>query len=188
AFQADVTPWYTISASASTCATTTFRDEAVAAAMADGFDPSQYNHVVMAFPRVASCAFAGLAQVGQVGGSGPYYAWLNNAMNMRVAVHELGHNLGLLHSHSIHCSDASLLPDVASCTKAEYGDLFDDMGTSTAAYHGGYKAYLQWIPDSDVISVTPDDQAVEVTLNSVETVSGPRVLRVARPNTDPQEY
>src|SRR5262249_27794022 len=103
-------------------------------------------------------------------------------------VHELGHNLGLLHSHSIHCSDASLLPDVASCTKAEYGDLFDDMGTSTAAYHGGYKAYLQWIPDSDVISVTPDDQAVEVTLNSVETVSGPRVLRVARPNTDPQEY
>jgi len=187
-FQADVTGWYTISASSSTCATTTFRDQAVAAARADGFEPTQYNHVVMAFPRVAACGWAGLAQVGQVGGTGPYYAWLNNAMNMRVAVHELGHNLGLLHSHSIHCSGAPLLPDVASCARAEYGDLFDVMGTSTASYHGNYKAYLQWIPDSDVISVTPDDQAVEVTLNSVESLSGPRVLRVARPDTDPQQY
>jgi hypothetical protein len=142
----------------------------------------------MAFPRVASCGFAGLAQVGQVGGRGPYYAWLNNAMNMRVAVHELGHNLGLLHSHSIHCDGAPLLPDVTACTAAEYGDLFDVMGSSTASYHGSYKVHLRWIPDSDVISVTPDDVAVQVILNSVETTSGPRVLRVARPDTNPQQY
>src|SRR5262249_59463297 len=50
--------------------------------------------------------------------------------------------------------------------------------------HGTYKNYLGWIPNSDVIALTPADGAALVTINSVETDNGPRVLRVARPGTN----
>ncbi|MBI1748397.1 MAG: hypothetical protein HYR55_17710 [Acidobacteria bacterium] len=173
--EADIAGWYTIAASPTTCASSTFRTQAVDAATADGFDVSQYDYVIIAFPRVTACRWAGL---GQISGR---YSWLNNAMSRSTATHELGHNLGLYHSHSLRCSEGPLS---GSCTTTEYGDRFDRMGRGAAPFHGDYRAYLTWIPASDVISLTPEDGARTVTIRSVESLSGPRVLRVARPGTN----
>lgn len=175
-FQADATPWYTIDASTTTCATSAYQSQAVAAATADGYNVASYNHVVIAFPRVAACRWAGLAQVpGR-------YVWLNNAMNRSTSVHELGHNLGLSHSHSRRCSEGPLS---GSCTTTEYGDRFDVMGRgSSIPYHGTYRFYLGWIPTSDMITVTEQDQSAVVTIRSVEGGNGPRLLRVNRPGTN----
>jgi hypothetical protein len=181
-FQADVAGWYTIAPTTGSCQANILRDRAVAAATADGWPVSQYNHVVIAFPRVAACSWAGLGQ--QPG----RYTWLNNAMRLSVGVHELGHNLNLAHSHSRNCTGDGPLSD--PCTTAEYGDRFDVMGSGGAvSYHGAYKAFKGWIPASDVIQVTPADVAATVQLYSVENDEGlPRVLRVDRPGTSPQPY
>lgn len=168
--------WYTIDAPTDTCESRTYRELGVAAAEASGIDTSPYDHVVIAFPRVPACRWAGL---GQVPGR---YTWLNNAMRATTATHELGHNLGLAHSHSIRCSDGPL---DGNCSRAEYGDHFDRMGSGPlVSYHGTYKVYLGWIPTSDMVDVTAEDGDKVVTIYSVEQASGPRVVRAFRPGTD----
>ncbi len=49
---------------------------------------------------------------------------------MRVANHELGHNLGLNHARSAVCVDGAGIQATESvnCTTNEYGDLFAAMG------------------------------------------------------------
>lgn len=65
---------------------------------ADGIDLSKYNHKVFILPNLASCSWAGVANVGSLSGSG-YRAWIRvEGPGTRVTSHELGHNLGLYHS------------------------------------------------------------------------------------------
>jgi len=173
----DIAGWFTIAASSGSCATTTFRNQGEEAARASGFEPDNYDHVVLVFPRVQSCGFSGLAQVpGR-------YVWLNNTIAYGVATHELGHNLGLAHSHSRNCSDGPL---DGTCTMAEYGDRFDTMGYAGggAHYHGSYRSYVGWIPASDVMTVDPSVGEVVVALSPAESSSGTRVLRVQRTGLD----
>ncbi len=173
----DIAGWFTIAASSGSCATTTFRNQGEEAARAAGFEPNNYDHVVTVFPRVASCGFSGLAQVpGR-------YVWLNNTIAYGVATHELGHNLGLAHSHSRNCSDG---PMDGTCTVAEYGDRFDTMGYAGggAHYHGSYRSYVGWIPASDVMRVDPSVGEVVVALRPAESSFGTRVLRVQRTGLD----
>jgi hypothetical protein len=167
----DVLGWLTIAASSTSCATTTFRTQAEEAARAVGYEPNSYDHVVITFPRVASCGWAGLAQVpGR-------YVWLNNTISRSAATHELGHNLGLLHSHSRRCSDDPL---TGTCSAMEYGDIFDVMGSGAAEYHASFRTYLGWIPSSDVLSISAQDGDTTAVLRSPETPYGTRVLRVQR--------
>jgi hypothetical protein len=171
----DILGWFTIDAPSTSCATTTFRNQAEAAARGAGYEPNDYDHIVIAFPRVASCGWAGLAQVpGR-------YVWLNNTINRAPAVHELGHNLGLLHSHSRRCSDDPLR---GSCSTMEYGDIFDAMGSGGAEYHGSFRRYLGWIASSDVLSISALDGDLTAVLRSSETDYGTRVLQVQRATGD----
>jgi len=170
---ADVIGWFTIDAPSTSCASGTFRTLGEAAARAAGYEPNDYNHVVLAFPRPNACSWAGLGQVpGRI-------TWINaTVIGMNVPVHELGHNLGLAHSHSRRCSEGPLS---GSCTVTEYGDRFDTMGSGGRAhYHASYRQYVGWIPSSDVFNLTPDDRDAVVALNSAETSFGTRVLRVQR--------
>ncbi len=173
----NVAGWFTIAASSASCEFRTFQDQGEAAARAAGFEPNNYDHVVFTFPRVESCGFSGLAELGG------RYVWLNNTIAYGVATHELGHNLGLLHSHSTRCSDGPL---DGTCTTAEYGDRFDTMGNAGggAHYHGSYRAFVGWIPASDVRTLVPSDGEVVVALRSAESSFGTRVLRVQRRGLD----
>src|SRR5215475_2599432 len=62
------------------------------------------------------------------GGSNPSKAWINGSLQLRVVAHEMGHNLGLYHSHSMSCGSAVI---GNPCTSSDYGDSFDTMGSSS---------------------------------------------------------
>src|SRR5206468_520380 len=113
----DVVGWYTIRLDGTTCDSGAIATYAEAAAAAAGVDVSTYVHRVYAFPSNAACGFSGTATVG----GNPSRAWINGPANMSLATagHELGHNLGLLHSHSLVCDGTTM---VGPCTTLEYGD------------------------------------------------------------------
>lgn len=169
---ADVAGWYTIAANSQTCNTSTWATQAQAAAKSHGFVLNNYTHVIIAFPHVAACGWAGLGQVpGRL-------VWLNGAMSLGVVVHEMGHNLGLAHSHAQRCSTGPL---TGTCTTTEYGDDYDTMGSGGQAhYHASYAASLGWIPSSDRITLTSAVGQRDVALSPEESSSGKRLLRVQR--------
>ena len=121
---ASATNWLTIP-TPSGCATGSIMSNAQSAATSAGWNLGTYDHLLVYFPYTSDCGFAGMAGVGwgQV--------WINGYLDTRVTVHELGHNLGLYHAHSVACTQASTaVPWSTSCTLSEYGDPFDAMGGS----------------------------------------------------------
>ena len=47
---------------------------------------------------------------------------MNGSLTPVVAAHELGHNLGLYHSHALECGAAVM---GGTCTVRDYGDQFE---------------------------------------------------------------
>jgi hypothetical protein len=134
---ADIVGWFTINLSYTVCdssKTVTLAEQAAAAA---GVDLSQYNRRVYAFAQ-NNCSWWGL---GTVGGN-PSRAWINGSLQLRVVAHEMGHNLGLYHSHSLDCG-AAVIGGV--CTSSDYGDYFDTMGSSAYHYNAYQKERLSWL-------------------------------------------
>ena len=156
------TAWLPIALTNTTCPFLTLSDLADTAATAAGFTLNGFDHIVYNFPFTASCGWKGLATVGGI----PSRAWLNGFWDVKTGIHEIvGHNLGLLHSHS--CRTLGPLVVTQPCAIEEYGDWLDTMGISpidpvTAApayphFNATQKARLGWIgalgpPITDVLS------------------------------------
>ena len=136
----DVVGWYTIPMSSTVCDYNTLASLATKAAGAAGVNVNSYERHVFGFPANA-CSWLGL---GTVGGN-PSKAWIRGSFSLGVVAHEMGHNLGLWHSHSLDCGAAIT---GGSCSIGEYGDPFDMMGGSFAA-SGHYSAFqkerLGWL-------------------------------------------
>lgn len=107
-------------------------DETSRAAVLAGLNLDAYQHIVQIFPRV-NCWWDGFAEIGG------RKTWINGTLYPGIVAHEIGHNFGLYHSHSLSC-----ILDV--CSFSEYGDLFDTMGgTLTGHFNVGQKEDLGWL-------------------------------------------
>lgn len=117
--------------------------EAETQAIAKGFDISLFNHRIIILPNNNACPWAGLGSVNCVGHC---YVWAFGARPMYLPVlwHELGHNMGLLHSGT---------------TIAEYGDNSCVMGSAGfTCYNAAQQWRLKWndaIETIDLRTVLP---------------------------------
>jgi hypothetical protein len=123
--------------------------------------------------------------MGTVGGgtpATPSRAWINGSYALRVVGHELGHNFGDFHSHSLSC-------DPASCVASEYGDDRDIMGATTGHMNAFQKERLGWLNYGS----SPAIQTVTATNNywvePLEGLSngGPKALKILK-STDASGY
>ncbi len=133
-------------------------DAALAKASADGFVPENYHRIAFVHPTPAgvSGCWYGLGSLGcwgaRVDNSAPAgYSWLHtNAMDsraegVRVAAHEVGHNMWLHHSGSLDFGAEPLsAPDPTAGGHSEYGDLYSVMGSSGGHFTPFQKVQLNW--------------------------------------------
>lgn len=130
-----ITPTFLLDMTSTVCDYWKIASLARSAAQAAGYDLTKYNRHVFAHPKTA-CTWSGW---GTIGGN-PSGAWLNGIFPQSTVGHELGHNFGAYHSHSLACVGST-------CTASEYGDGYDIMGTSSSLGHFNafQKERLGWL-------------------------------------------
>jgi len=142
---ADATNWLTIPtpSSCDSAATNAIMANARSVAIGVGWNVNAYDHLVVYFPTFGSCGWAGMGSIG--GGQ----VWLNGYFDTRVTVHELGHNLGLWHAHSVTCTDSGATVSWSpTCARSEYGDPYDAMGngfSGVGRFNAAQADQLDWM-------------------------------------------
>jgi hypothetical protein len=109
---------------------------------------NNYDLVYTISPQQAPTGTKGVAWVGAKGAMCNGCEAISDNFQVMVAVHELGHNLGLWH---------------ASSTSLEYGNVFDWMGNypdvSGLSYGLGYKLKLNWLPEASIWKIQDKELA-----------------------------
>jgi uncharacterized protein (TIGR03437 family) len=168
-------------------------DDLVTAAFAaadSSVDFSQFNRVEVVFPS-SGCFFSGMSTLGCNNLTSPSKTfaasleWLTffadeQSFDLGVAIHELGHGLGLNHSNSDDYGSFPLGPLNVPGTTVEYGDFYTPMGGGQGDCWGQFGAehsyLLGWLHPGDYQEVsTPGTY----TLAPYET-NGLRALRILR--------
>ncbi|WP_417348004.1 Ig-like domain-containing protein [Ferrimonas sp.] len=172
----EVLGWFTLAVDPTGCPTMDIAQAARSAAIDSGADLSGYDRLVYAFPNIG-CSWSGEATVG----GSPSHAWFDGTLDSAgVVSHELGHNLGLMHSHALACAGKPPLSD--GCISVEYGDVLDRMGQHTAGHFSAFqKERLGWLnyagtPPVVTASVSGEYQLEPASLQS----SGTKAIRVPR--------
>jgi len=159
----------------------TFTAAANTAATAAGYNPANYEYVVYLFPS-GGCGWSGLGYVGF-----PRLAYIHGpgSFTTPVVAHEVGHNFGLLHAGSIHCTGVVI---GGSCTAAEYGDPYSAMGNQHAGHFNVVqKNILGWIGSPTV--VTHAAGTATYTLQPIENGGGTTYgVRIPTPNSSRTYY
>ncbi len=173
---ATATPWMAVSPT-DICTDAAQYDllaKAETAALANGYNPAAYDHEMIYFPN-ANCLWAGMGMMpGRV-------TWISGWLTTGVTVHELGHNLGLPHSHSLTCTETGT-PVVlgSSCTETEYGDLFDVMGSADGggSFNAAQQETLGWIAGRVQTLSAP----ATLTVAPLENATGTAAVKVVTPS------
>jgi hypothetical protein len=182
----DVYGWYELAQSSSTsCSDPTvdaWAAEADQKARDSGVPLASFDSIAYVFPRQNSCGWAGLAELPG------NQLWLNGDITVRVASHELGHNMGVHHAASLACSNNGVGVQISStCTMSEYGDPFSTMGNVTRRMAGWHLQQLGYLAASNVRTVTTNGTYALRT--SLSQTTDPVLLKIPRsPATDPAEY
>src|SRR6266568_54590 len=174
----DVYGWYTIPVSSTVCDQLAIASYAKQAAATAGAYLSSYIRYVYVFPS-SSCQWSGTATVG----GNPSQAWINGHLELGVVGHEMGHNFGLEHSHSLACSGATL---GAGCTSLEYGDGIDIMGWSPSAHvHAFQKERLGWLNNGVSPPITTVMATGDYAIDPYASPgTSPKALKILK-STDP---
>jgi hypothetical protein len=185
----DVVGWYTIPATSTVCDYSTIASAAQSAAAAAGVNLSNYAHFLYAFPQNA-CGWWGLSIVGGT----PSHSWVNGNLELAVTAHELGHGLGLMHSHALDCGTSTIgsvlsstyPPAPGTCFVIDYGHLVDAMGS---AYPGHFNAFqkekLGWLNYGSAPPITTVTASGTYILEAFESAgSGPKAIKILK-SADP---
>lgn len=170
----DTRGWFTLPLNA-TCNGTDIANAANSAASASGVNLSAYDRFIYMFPRNTTCGWDGQGTVG----GWPSKTWINGNFNLQVVAHEVGHNFGLYHSHSIEAG-AEILS--ATPTIYEYGDTLDTMGNKNPGHFSVFhKNRLGWLGYGAASPVVETQGAGSFTVDAVEPAgSNPKALKVLR--------
>jgi uncharacterized membrane protein len=173
-FKGDTFGWYTIALSKSVCDPYKLASLADAQATQAGVNLAAYQRRVYMFPS-NSCQWLGL---GNVGGTNTQ-AWVNGNLSLWVLGHELGHNYGLSHAHSMDCATTVTGDD---CALYNYGDAADMMGNNRAGQFNPFeKEWLGWLNDgiSPPITTVTTGGRYSIEPYSASTL-GPKALKIPR--------
>lgn len=176
----DIVGWYTIAESSTVCDTSAIATQSLSAATAAGINVGAYARQVFAFPQNDICGFWGRSTVG----GNPSQSWINGEFALGVTAHELGHSLGLWHSHSLDCGTTAVVG--SNCGTSEYGDLVDMMGASHSAHFNAYqKERLGWLNSGVSPPITIVGSSGTFTLGVYESADSiPKALKIFK-STDP---
>ena len=185
-----VTPAYTITDPAG-CDLYNLSNQAEAAATAGGYNTSSYRALMINAPNL----YCGAAGYGEIGGN---HSWIQDGLwNLDdgyarlVPTHELGHALGLYHSHGLECGAETItltcLNDPVA-NNEEYGNAFDIMGNNwigdsndgVAWFSAKQEMLLGWLAGSRVQAVDTSATYTLVPLEKSGTTS-PQVLVLTTP-------
>jgi hypothetical protein len=154
-----------------------------------GVNLSGYDHVIVA-PVVQTfrCGYAGAADLGTSAGLGRNAVALMALDANGLAVHEIGHNLGLKHAGALACWDASNAVVAISdrCASGAYDDPADVMGDrGTRHWNAGHKRIAGILPAANVQRVTGSG---EFTLTNSERVVAGATQLIEIPRSDGSTY
>jgi hypothetical protein len=182
-FQGDVFGPYTIPiANCNEANLYTIAADAKTAAAADGLDPTKYDNFMYYVPASAGCTWGGIAEVGvnEVKGFvNAVNSWYRGT-GCVVLSQELGHNFGLLHSHS--CTSNPYITKTyggtTQCTGfSEYGDQYTPMGGGCGHFNAPESAAQGFISGCNTLDVTSSGT---FEIGPIEAkCSGAQVIRVS---------
>jgi M6 family metalloprotease-like protein len=170
-------------------------NDAVAAATASGVNLNNYNRLFLVFPDIWGCGWTGFAQVGACSlatTSGTFnlslseisaaYTTPRNA-GVELVSHELGHNMGLLHSGRVlpALSTDVLGPLTSVGTLDDMNDFWSVMGSNVLGFYPGPQkaATLGWMAPTTNYQVVQSSGTF--TLQPLETnPPGMQALKVQR--------
>ena len=161
-------------------------------------DLTKFNNVayILDTPYCGSRGFAIL------GGNSQYIIQntrdTNNYINRASVVHELGHNLGLMHANLFECGTRIIS---GACSTYEYGDAFDVMGNfwyatvdgkqkvvdpGTFHFNLWNKYTLGWLDMSEIIEIAPKQGGSNTyELNFEEnSITGLKGIKINRNSTE----